>query len=70
MSGNNLDFYSVKGAKAVDFRADNMTNLNSLEKNSIDMYAALKSLYLQGREKKISNTFSSSDDDDWIEFNK
>ena len=70
MSGNNLDFYSVKGAKAVDFRADNMTNLNSLEKNSIDMYAALKSLYLQSREKKISNTFSSSDDDDWIEFNK
>ena len=70
ISGSNIDFYSVKGAKAVDFRADNMTNLNSLEKNSIDMYAALKSLYLQGREKKISNTFSSSDDDDWIEFNK
>ena len=70
ISGSNIDFYSVKGAKAVDFRADNMTNLNSLEKNSIDMYAALKSLYLQSREKKISNTFSSSDDDDWIEFNK
>ena len=36
-----------------------MTNLDSLEKNSIDMYAAMKSLYLQNREKKISNTFSS-----------
>ena len=70
VSGNNVDYFSVKGASAVDFRADNMTNLDSLEKNSIDMYAALKSLYLQSREKKIGNTFSSEDDDDWSEFNK
>ena len=40
-----------------------MTNLDSLEKNSLDMYAAFKSLYLQNRAKKISNTFSSEDDD-------
>ena len=70
ISGNNLDYYSVKGTSAVDFRADNMTNLDSLEKNSIDMYAALKSLYLQNREKKIGNTFSSEEDDDWGAFNK
>ena len=70
ISGNNLDYYSVKGTSAIDFRADNMTNLDSLEKNSIDMYAALKSLYLQNREKKIGNTFSSKDEDDWSEFNK
>jgi phospholipid-binding lipoprotein MlaA len=70
ISGNDVDYFSVKGATAVDFRADNMTNLDSLEKNSIDMYAALKSLYLQSREKKIGNTFSSEDDDDWSEFNK
>jgi phospholipid-binding lipoprotein MlaA len=70
ISGSNLDYFSVKGASAVDFRADNMTNLDSLEKNSIDMYAALKSLYLQNREKKISNTFSSEDDDGWADFNK
>jgi phospholipid-binding lipoprotein MlaA len=70
ISGNNLDYFSVKGASAVDFRADNMTNLNSLEKNSIDIYAALKSLYLQNREKKINNTFSSKDDDGWDELNK
>ena len=70
VSGNDMDYFSVKGATAVDFRADNMTNLDSLEKNSIDMYAALKSLYLQDREKKIGNTFSSGDTDEWSEFNK
>ena len=70
VSGSNLDYYSVQGASAIDFRARNMTNLDSLEKNSIDMYAAFKSLYLQSREKKISNTFQSNDDDGWSEFNK
>jgi len=70
ISGSDIDYYSVKGAGAIDFRADNMTNLDSLEKNSIDMYAAMKSLYLQNREKKINNTFSSLDEDDWSEFNK
>jgi len=70
VSGTKIDYFSVKGAYAVDFRGDNMTNLDSLEKNSIDMYAALKSLYLQNRTKKISNTFSSEDVDDWGEFNK
>ena len=70
ISGSQIDYYSVKGASAVDFRADNMTNLDSLEKNSIDMYAAMKSLYLQNTSKKINNTFSSEDVDDWSEFNK
>ena len=70
ISGSDIDYFSVKGASAVDFRADNMTNLDSLEKNSLDMYAALKSLYLQNREKKIGNTFSFDDEDDWSEFNK
>jgi|TARA_B110000444_G_C18781401_1_gene567610 phospholipid-binding lipoprotein MlaA len=69
ISGNKIDYFSVQGATAVDFRANNMTSLDSLEKNSIDEYAALKSLYLQNRSKKINNTFSS-DDDDWDEFNK
>ena len=70
ISGSQIDYYSVKGASAVDFRADNMTNLDSLEKNSIDMYAAMKSLYLQNTEKKIGNTFSSDSLDEWNEFNK
>ena len=69
VSGTKLDYFSVKGAGAVDFRADNMTNFDRLEKNSLDEYAAMKSLYLQNRAKKISNTFLS-DDDEWEEFNK
>ena len=68
-SGSDMDYFSVKGASAIDFRGNNMTNLDSLEKNSLDLYAAFKSLYLQNREKKISNTFSSKDDDDWGELN-
>ena len=70
LSGSDIDYYTVKGAGAVDFRAENMTNLDSLEKNSLDMYSSLKSLYLQDREKKISNTFSSEDTDDWADINK
>ena len=32
ISGNNIDYYSVKGTTAVDFRANNITNFSSLEK--------------------------------------
>ena len=63
VSGNELDYLSVKGTSTIDFRAVNMTNFGSLEKNSIDLYASFKSIYLQDREKKISN--SSESDDDW-----
>ena len=62
-SGNSLDYYSVKGAGAVDFRANNDKNLENLEKNSIDLYSSLKSIYLQDRENKIEN--SVKDRDDW-----
>ena len=62
-SGNSLDFYSVKATTAVDFRADNDKNFESLEKNSIDLYSSIKSIYLQDRENKIKN--SSDSQDDW-----
>ena len=62
-SGNSLDYYSVKGTSAVDFRASNDKNLENLEKNSIDLYSSLKSIYLQDRENKIKN--SAKDQDDW-----
>ena len=63
ISGTKIDFVGVKAATAVDFRGDNMTNFESLEKNSIDLYSATKSLYLQDRKNKINN--SSENEDDW-----
>ncbi len=62
-SGSQLDYFAVKGTTAVDFRADNEVNFNSLEENSIDLYASFKSLYLQNRENKINN--SSESENDW-----
>lgn len=62
-SGNTLDYYSVKATSVVDFRADNDKNFQTLEKNSIDLYSSLKSIYLQDRENKIKN--SIEEEDEW-----
>jgi len=61
-SGNTLDYYSIKGTTAIDFRADNDQNLESLEKNSLDLYSSLKSIYLQDRENKIKNSIENEDE--------
>tara|TARA_B110001452_G_scaffold226195_1_gene200493 strand:- start:304 stop:1044 length:741 start_codon:yes stop_codon:yes gene_type:complete len=61
-SGNSLDYLTVRGTSAVDFRADNDKNFESLEKNSLDLYSSFKSVYLQDRENKISNTAVVQDD--------
>ena len=63
VSGQRLDYLAVKGTTAIDFRADNEVNFDSLEENSIDLYASFKSLYLQNRKNKINN--SSESEDDW-----
>ena len=68
ISGSDLDYFSVKGTTAIDFRADNDKNFESLEKNSLDLYSSLKSVYLQNRENKIKN--STSDQDDWGNLDK
>jgi len=67
-SGNSLDYYSIKATGAVDFRADNQTNFESLEKNSLDLYSSFKSVYLQSRENKIRN--SIEDEDEWGSLDK
>ena len=39
-----------------------------MEKNSVDLYATVRSLYLQDRRKKINNSNSKTDameDGDW-----
>ena len=61
-SGNSLDYYTVKGTTVVDFRADNDKNFENLEKNSIDLYSSLKSIYLQDRENKIRNSIENEDE--------
>jgi phospholipid-binding lipoprotein MlaA len=63
VSGNTLDYFTIMGTTAVDFRADNDANFESLEKNSLDLYSSFKSIYLQDRENKIKN--STDDQEDW-----
>ena len=65
------NYYYYRGTSSVDFRAKNIESFDSVEKNSIDLYASLKSLYLQNRNKKISNSQSAvetQDDSDWEEI--
>jgi|TARA_B100001059_G_scaffold175025_1_gene175379 phospholipid-binding lipoprotein MlaA len=62
ISGSSIDYFATKGTTAVDFRADNDLNFESLEKNSIDLYSSFKSVYLQDRNNKIKNTTESEDD--------
>ena len=68
ISGSNVDYFSVKGTTAVDFRSNNITNFDSLEKNSIDLYSSYKSVYLQNRKNKINN--SIGEDEDWGSLDK
>ena len=51
-SGNSLDYYSIKGVTAVNFRSENDKSFESLEKNSIDLYSSVKSVYLQSNSLK------------------
>ena len=48
-------YMSSKALNGIEFRANNIDSLNNLEKNSVDFYASVKSLYLQDRENKIEN---------------
>ena len=62
--GRQRDYVGVKAAGVVDFRGRNDKNFKSLEKNSIDLYSATKSLYLQNKKKKIKNS-NETQEDDW-----
>ena len=50
------DFYISKATGGVDFRAKNYDSIENVEKNSLDFYASVKSLYLQDRQQKILNS--------------
>jgi len=59
-------YYVERGFDSVDFRAKNLKNFETLEKNSVDLYSTVRSLYLQKRENLISNSNSSRDE--WKNF--
>jgi phospholipid-binding lipoprotein MlaA len=68
---SDFDYYASKVTSGVDFRAKNYDSIENLEKNSIDFYASVKSLYLQDRQQKILNAkkiISTQDDSDWEEI--
>ncbi len=68
---SDIDYYSSRITSGVDFRAKNYDAIENLEKNSLDFYASVKSLYLQDRQQKILNTnaiIETQDDSDWEEI--
>ena len=68
---NDANYYISKGTYGVDFRAKNYEAIENLEKNSIDFYASVKSLYLQDRQQKILNSnaiIDTQNDNDWEEI--
>ena len=68
---NEADYYLSRVAQGIDFRAKNLEAYDSLEKNSLDLYASVRSLYLQDRQRKIGNideTTETMNDDDWEEI--
>ena len=77
-NGNNeyLDaelFAATRILTGVEFRSENIESIENLEKNSVDFYASVKSIYTQDRENKIKNLQRGNieviyDDDDWEEI--
>ena len=65
------DYYASRLLNGIDFRAKNLESFESLEKNSVDLYASVRSLYLQDRYRKVRNidkTTETLSDDDWEEL--
>ena len=65
------DYMITKVLTGVNFRAKNIDSLENLEKNSMDFYASVRSLYLQDRQKKIDNRNASIEimyEGDWEEI--
>jgi len=68
---SNSDYMISRVVGGIDFRAKNIDSFENLEKNSMDFYASIRSLYLQDRKQKIANsteTTETMDDGDWEEI--
>ena len=64
-------YMKTKVVSGVDFRAKNLESIENLEKNSMDFYASVSSLYLQDRQQKITNsnpTIEIMYEGDWEEI--
>tara|TARA_B100000795_G_scaffold113363_1_gene84015 strand:+ start:559 stop:1305 length:747 start_codon:yes stop_codon:yes gene_type:complete len=64
-------YMKTKILSGINFRAKNLDSIDNLEKNSIDFYASVRSLYLQDRMQKIANankTIETMDESDWEEI--
>ena len=67
-------YLTSKALSGINFRANNIESLENLEKNSMDFYASVRSLYTQDRENKINNNQRGSievlykDEGDWEEI--
>ncbi len=62
------DYWTSRITSGVDFRAKNLEAFDAMEKNSVDLYATVRSLYLQDRKKKINNSSDKTEameDGDW-----
>ena len=68
---SDADYYISRATTGIDFRAKNLDSFNNLEKNSMDFYASVRSLYLQDRQQKIvnsNNIIETQNDSDWEEI--
>ena len=64
-------FVTTKILTGIDFRAKNLETIDNLEKNSLDFYASVRSLYLQDRQRKIMNANATIEvlyEGDWEEI--
>jgi phospholipid-binding lipoprotein MlaA len=68
---SDFDYWASRVGAGIDFRAKNIDSFENLEKNSMDFYASVRSLYLQDRQRKIENskaTTETMDDGNWEEI--
>ena len=68
---SDFDYWASRAGTGIDFRAKNIDSFDNLEKNSIDFYASVRSLYLQDRQQKIANSNAiteTQNDSDWEEI--
>ena len=68
---SDFDYWASRAGTGIDFRAKNIESFDNLERNSMDFYASVRSLYLQDRQQKIANSNAiteTQNDSDWEEI--